>query len=272
MPCIASVGYQVLLLDENLSRIISQLTLPFLLLSLSLLKVKTKQPCFPHRGRRGSGNLGVWDWVAKSVLGNAEGQLLIVLCRVGPEAPCFSGETVTSASPLGAGCHFGLCPSTGSGKMATAKKKKGPLALWGRWRRKKRCSFEEITGIQWLPFFGLMTCRPYTRGPSLELPGTNSPRGGWSSQAPKSPQVYAALFYLSTLSDYCKGKPCRKLCSLKLKVGIYYSCLGLQGGSDLLWDLSPRRAQNLAEGVQFIERKWKWSRSVMSDSLWPHGL
>ena len=25
--------------------------------------------------------------------------------------------------------------------------KKSPLALWGRWRRKK-CSFEEITGIQ----------------------------------------------------------------------------------------------------------------------------
>ena len=59
MPCIASVGYQVLLLDKNLSRIISLLTLPFLLLSLSLLKVKTKHNnhAFPTEG---GGVPGIW--------------------------------------------------------------------------------------------------------------------------------------------------------------------------------------------------------------------
>ena len=233
---------------------------------LSLLKVKTKHNnhAFPTEG---GGVPGIWG---------CETELLRVsweMQRVNYSS--FSAELAQrllasqerlslQLAPWLPDVTLDCAPLQKVGKWPLLKK--SPLALWGRWRRKK-CSFEEITGIQWLPLFG-----PYTRGPSLELPGTNSPRGGRSSQAPKSPQVYAALFYLSTLSDYCKGKPCRKLCSLKLKVGIYYSCLGLQGGSDLLWDLSPRRAQNLAEGVQFIERQWKWSRSVVSDSLWPHGL
>lgn len=182
----------ILLMKTWVESSLSSFYLFFSFLSLLIVKTRHNNHALPTEG---GGVLGTWGCETEllRVLGNAEGQLLILLCLVGPEAPCFSGQTITSASPVGAGCHFGLCPSTGSGKMGTAKKKKkSPLTLWGRWRRKKRCSLEEITGIQWLPFFGLVTCHPYTRSPSLELQGTNSPRGGSSSQAPKSPQVYAA--------------------------------------------------------------------------------
>lgn len=83
MLSLASFEYQGLPLEANLSGMISKLMLPSSLLSLlPYSKSKTKQPCFPHRGRRsatgGGGCAGV-GLGAKKVQGNSQGQLFILL-------------------------------------------------------------------------------------------------------------------------------------------------------------------------------------------------
>lgn len=242
-------------LDENLCRIISQLTLPFLLLSLFTVKTRHNNHAFPTEG---GGVLGIWGCETQLLRVSWEMQRVSYSsfsAKLTQRLLASQDRLSLQLAPWVPDVILDCVPLQEVGKWTLLKKKKSPLALWGRWRRTKRYSLEEITGIQWLPFFGLMTCPPHTRGPSLELQGTTHPEVDQAVRLPSLPKSMlptpvASLFCLSTLSDYCKGKPGRNLCRLKLKVGIHYSCLGPQGGRDLHWDLSRRRAQNLAERVQ----------------------